>query len=320
MNSTPAISVVIPTYNHRDGLSRILDALETQTLPRHLFEVIFVDDRSTDGTAEVLESAKLERHLDMTVLSTSSNSRGPARPRNIGWHAARAPVVAFLDDDCVPDPSWLAAGLAEMQARPRMGVMQGKTLTPASVDLHALDRYAVYRLILGPSPWFEAVNILYRRAALEEAGGFNESLATWGEDTDLGWKVVAAGWERGFCAGATAVHDVERRGWRWWVTFGLKEANIVLLAARHPQFREEAFWRPWAVRRDGAAFAGALLGLAAAPLWRPFLAATLPYLWLRRPKVRRGRIVQQAVEILLADAARFAGVVKGSIIARTLVL
>jgi GT2 family glycosyltransferase len=320
MTSTPEISIVIPTYNGGTSLMALLESIAGQTLDPARYEVIVVDDCSTDGTWEALARYSHDATRAVRVLRTPTNSGGPAAPRNLGWRRSKAEYIAFLDDDCVPRPDWLTAGLSQMKRDPKVGVMQGQTLTPPEIDLYQLDRYFVYRLITEPSPWFEAVNIFYRRAALEEVGGFNETIVTWGEDTDLGWSVVEKGWARAFSKNATVTHRVERRDWRWWVRFGLLERNVVLVAARHPRFREEAFWRPWAVRRDDAAFAAAILASAAAVAWTPALIATLPYLWWRRPKVRQGRIARQSLEILSADMARLAGHISGSVRSRTLVI
>lgn len=314
------ISVVVPTYNNEGGFGQIIGALASQSLSADRFEVIVVDDSSLGGTPRELFATQDQVPFSLSILTTRTNSGGPAIPRNIGWRAASAPIVAFLDDDCVPDERWLESGLKAIEIGAHIGIVQGRTIAPPEVDLLALDRYYVYRLILEPSPWFEAANIFYRKDALEQAGGFNEQIATWGEDTDLGWRVLEAGWQRAFAADALAVHAVERRDWRWWFRFGLKEQNIVRLGVEHPRFREEAFWRSWAVRRDDAAFVAAAVGLGASAAWAPAALAVLPYAWWRRPKVRQGRIVRQSVEIVTADFARCIGHVAGSIRARTLVL
>lgn len=314
------VSVVVPTYNNEAGYAQTLSALASQSLSADRFEVIFVDDGSHGGTPKELTAAIEEVPFSLKVLTTGTNSGGPAIPRNMGWRAASAPIIAFLDDDCIPDRRWLESGLDAIGVGAHIGVVQGRTIAPPGVDLLALDRYYVYRLILEPSPWFEAANIFYRKDALEQAGGFNETIGTWGEDTDLGWKVLEAGWERAFAVDALATHAVERRDWRYWFRFGLKEQNIVRLGVEHPQFREEAFWRSWAVRRDDAAFAAAVVGLAASAAWAPAALALLPYAWWRRPKVRHGRIASQSVEILIADIARCIGHATGSVRARTLVL
>lgn len=324
MRAGPEIVVVIPTFNNAEKLRGLLAALSEQTLDRERFEVVVADDCSTDRTREVLEQMAAELPIRLRTVRTGQNTGGPSGPRNLGWRSSTAPLVAFLDDDCLPASEWLEAAVADLAANPAWGVMQGRTIAPPDVDITKRSRWQVARIIDAPGPFFEAANIFYRREALENVDGFDESIPTWGEDTDLGWRVLEAGWQRGFSAGALVVHEVDDRGWKYHLKFGWLDRRLIELAARHPQFREEAFWKPWAMSRHDAGFALALVGLAVAGIWKPSAALTLPYLWGRRPPFLRDGINAATVAIGLqtvaVDAVRFAGHVKGSISARILVL
>jgi GT2 family glycosyltransferase len=324
MTDRPRISVVIPTYNKAENLPALLGALAEQTLDPDSFEVLVVDDCSRDQTACVLDDATRSLDIALRCLRTPANSGGPSAPRNLGWGAAAAPVIAFLDDDCIPRPTWLAEAVKAMEAAPACGVCQGRTVIPAGVRIDHPSRWTVGRVVDGPTAWFEATNIFYRRDALESLGGFDETISWWGEDTDLGWRVVESGWERGFAPEAVVEHEVADRGWRWHVKFGWLDHRIIEVAAGHPQIRREGFWRPWAMHRADALFALALVGSAAAVKWKPALAATLPYLYSRRPPFRRDGINKATllvgVQTLLVDSVRFAGHMKGSARAGILVL
>src|SRR3546814_10555004 len=96
------ITVVAPTYQRADRLERLLRALEAQDHPRDRFEVVVVDDASTDATPKVLTAAQERAQIQLTVLRQATNDR-PAPGRNAGCRAASAPVVAFIEDDCTPD-------------------------------------------------------------------------------------------------------------------------------------------------------------------------------------------------------------------------
>ncbi|MEJ7764168.1 MAG: hypothetical protein WKF86_01610, partial [Acidimicrobiales bacterium] len=170
-------------------------------------------------------------------------------------------------------------------------------------------------------------------AALEQTGGFDEEMGwwstgpgpgstpvAWGEDTAAGWSVVEAGWGRGFVPEAVVIHSVEERGWLWHVKHGYLDRMIIALAVQHPGYRREAFWRPWAYRPEDAAFLAAVAGAAAAIRWRPAAAAVLPYLWLRRPSVRRKRFLQMCLGNLAVDTARAVGQLHGAVKYRTFVL
>ncbi len=98
------ISVVIATHNQRDRLRLVLSGLAVQTFSEGPFEVIVVDDGSTDGTGEFLRTYK---QLPIKAIPLHTNV-GRGRARNIGIAEARGDVVAFLDGDALPDPDWLA--------------------------------------------------------------------------------------------------------------------------------------------------------------------------------------------------------------------
>ena len=98
------ISVVIATYNQRGRLRLVLSGLATQTFSEGQFEVIVVDDGSTDGTGDFLREYE---QISLKVIPLQTNV-GACRARNIGIAEARGDLVAFLDGDALPDPDWLA--------------------------------------------------------------------------------------------------------------------------------------------------------------------------------------------------------------------
>jgi glycosyltransferase involved in cell wall biosynthesis len=101
------ISVVIPTHNRTRLLESCLQALFCQTLHRYRFEVIVVTDGPDAATAELIDSKFRELDFSIKLLSLPEK-RGPAAARNLGWKNARAALIAFTDDDCLPDPNWLS--------------------------------------------------------------------------------------------------------------------------------------------------------------------------------------------------------------------
>ena len=101
---TPSISVVVCSFNGADTLATCLSALFAQTA-RDQMQVIVVDDGSLDATAEVA------RRFDLELIVFERN-QGISKARNAGIAAARAPIVAFTDDDCVPSPEWCERLLA----------------------------------------------------------------------------------------------------------------------------------------------------------------------------------------------------------------
>ncbi|HEY8976666.1 MAG TPA: glycosyltransferase family 2 protein, partial [Burkholderiaceae bacterium] len=109
----PSLSVVIPTYRRPALLARCLDALLAQSLPGHAFEVIVVDDGCTEDTRACCSEVAIRscrRGGPVIRYLRPQGTRGPAAARNRGWRAAQGRVVAFTDDDTVPDPDWLRQG------------------------------------------------------------------------------------------------------------------------------------------------------------------------------------------------------------------
>lgn len=114
----PEISVVIPHLNQPDLLARCLEALEAQSLPRDRFEIVVVDNGSA-----VLPEAATGRFAGVTLAREAIPGPGPARNRGVGL--SRAPVLAFTDADCLPDPGWLAAIAARFAGDPALGILGG---------------------------------------------------------------------------------------------------------------------------------------------------------------------------------------------------
>lgn len=319
----PLVSVVIPTYNRSARCARLLRMLAEQTLGPRTFEVIVVDDCSPDDTADVVRALIDELPYRLELLRSDVNGgAGPAR--NIGWRACRAEIVAFIDDDVVPQPEWLEAGLAVFADRPGIGLVQGRT-NASDPDALKAKRWAYTVKVQEPGPHFESCNIFYRRAAIEAAGGFGVeyswwSSAAWCEDTLAGWSAIEAGWESDFANDAVVTHDVEYRDLKWWVKTSLSQYRQVDLAARFPDYRRRAFWRPWAPTPYDAAFVVGAIGMLGAVKWRPLALAALPYIACRRPSVRQGEFLRGCVETVLIDSARTVGNVYGSVRSRIFVV
>ena len=307
------ITVVAPTHQRSDLLQRLVSALEAQDHPADRFEVVIVDDASSDDTPAVLAALQARSTISLRALRLDCNG-GPAAARNAGWRAARAPVVAFVDDDCTPEPGWVAGLVKAFGRNERLGVAQGRTVAAAAGER---GLWAIAREFGWETPWFEGCNVAYRHEALVATGGFDEEIRWYGEDTSAGWKVLDAGWERDFAVDAVVVHDVEERGIRWRIRHAWLEAHLVELAARHPGLRREAFWRRWAFRRESVTLPLAALGLAAATR-RPLAALlVVPYLLPRRDLWSRPKDLLAFVAV---DAAAIAGHLRGSLVGRVVVL
>ncbi|CAB4950170.1 unannotated protein [freshwater metagenome] len=248
----PLVTVVVPTRDRAVRLARLLEALRRQTLDPEAFEVVVFDDASTDpGVRRVLDAVAAEGVLDLRVLRGTS-SAGPAVARNRAWRAGGAPLVAFVDDDCVPGRRWLEAlrdaWSAAALADPDLAVVQGPVDPDPAEYPHDFGPFSTTLWVREASPRFETANIAYPRALLERLGGFDERLVVAGEDTDLGWRAVEAGATVVWAGDAQVHHGVVQqgpwgrlaKGWRW--------RYVPAVFARHPGLRRElelgVFWGP----------------------------------------------------------------------------
>jgi histidinol-phosphate phosphatase family protein len=224
-----SFDVVVPTVG-RDSLARLLDALAASTGPLP-GRVLLVDDRR-DRAAPLLGGRPVPGRLAGRVRVVAGRAAGPAAARNLGWRAARASWVAFLDDDVVPSPAWLgdlAADLAGLgaevagsQGRVRVPMPEGRRPTDWERNVRGLET----------ARWATA-DMAYRRAVLAEVGGFDERFPrAYREDADLALRVMRAGYR--LVLGRRGVtHPVRAAGPLVSVRLQAGNGDDVLLRALH---------------------------------------------------------------------------------------
>lgn len=308
----PAITAAVVVKDRRELMERCLEGLFAQRVDGG-FEIIVVDNGSTDGTFEMLEEQRTVAPVPMEVIRDDGSL---GRIRNIAWRTASAPIVAFADSDCVPADGWLAAGLEAIATNDRVGVVQGCTLPDPGAERR---RWDATQELTALSNRYEACNIFYRVEALRVAGGFDEAIGFFGEDTAAGWAVLEAGWRAGFEPRAVVHHAVTFPGLGWHLRRALGYGNINTLIRRFPAMRSLLFGRVF-LRPRNAAFTAAVAGLLLAPLRPVFLVLAGPYAWLRRPRSLTRRHLGDIVGAVAFDAAVFCGLVRGSMREKTIVL
>ena len=203
MRSSPAVSVIVPVRNGADTLPPLLESIDAQTLPRDRFEVIVVDNDSSDATAAVAAT-----HGATVVREPIANR---SRARNRGAAAASARLYAFTDADCVADPRWLEGLLACSDRAP---LVAGEVELRAGGSPNAIERFeSLWRF--GQASWVEqgwaaTANLLVRAEAFDAIGGFDPSWRHIGEDVDFCLRARDAGYGLGYCADAVVGHRAER--------------------------------------------------------------------------------------------------------------
>ncbi|HEU4616558.1 MAG TPA: glycosyltransferase, partial [Gammaproteobacteria bacterium] len=189
--TTPRISVVVPSYQRLHLLHRCLAALAQSDLPAREFEIVVVHDGPSKAVRRLVQCwrSKLESSGGPEVRYRSPRHNGPAAARNVGWRIARGEIVAFTDDDTVPDAGWLSSALAAFDAR-GLDAAWGKIVMP--LGLQPTD-YELDAARLGQAE-FATANCFCRKRVLEDVGGFDERFAiAWREDSDLYFRLLAAG-------------------------------------------------------------------------------------------------------------------------------
>jgi len=312
----PDISVVIATRNRETRLAFALEALGKQTLGADRFEVVIV--RADDAAAGSLAGPPPE----LAVRSLTSPP-GPAVQRNAGWRAARAPWIAFTDDDCRPAPDWLERML-DAATDPAV-ILQGRT-EPDPDESHLCWGLARSWSIVELNDWYATCNIVYSRALLDRLGGFDERFpAAWGEDTDLGFRAREIGAAVRYVDQALVWHAVLPRTLPQALRESRRMGATATVIKRHPDHRRGLYGGAFVQARH-AYLPLALAAIALAPR-RPVLAGALaaPYLkrtipW-RDPSLRKlARAALHLPARMTVDAAEMIALGRSAVRNRVLVL
>jgi hypothetical protein len=281
--------IVIPTVG-RPSLARVLEALdqawdEVAAVPEAALpgRIVLVDDRrrppGAPGELAPLRLGNLRTPLRDRVTVLPGRGAGPAAARNVGWRATTAAWVAFLDDDVLPPPEWLAAVAADLAGLANdVGGSQGRVRVPLPPGRRPTDWE---RNVAGleTAAWATA-DMAYRRVALEAVGGFDERFPrAYREDADLALRVRAQGWRlvRGERCITHPVRPADR-----WVSLRLQAGNAddaLMLALHGRAWRELAAAPPGRKRRHLAVTALAAATLATLGARRRRVAALAAAGW-----------------------------------------
>lgn len=200
------VSVIVCTRNGSSTLRGCLEALGKQSHPG--YEVLVIDDGSTDATAEIAKSFPLVRYV-------RQDHAGLSAARNLGMDLAKHELLAYTDDDCIPDEDWLlnvcpafddercaAAGGPNLPPPPRNGTESCVAVAPGAPCHVLLDDYEAEHL--------PGCNLVIRKSALRAIGGFREEFVCAGDDVDVCWRLQAHGGRLRFVPSAVVWHHRRR--------------------------------------------------------------------------------------------------------------
>lgn len=252
--------MIIPAYNAARTIDECLEALLDQSIPRSSYEIIVVDDGSTDNTAKIVQ-----KYGSVHLLSQPRG--GPAAARNLGARFAKGEILLFTDADCVPVRAWIEE-MTRPFADPGIAGVRGafrtkqRELVARFVQIEYEDRYD---RIHGQD---EAIDFVdgyaagYRRTVFDQVGGFDVNILG-GEDIELSHRLARQGHKLVFASKAMVYHHHPTSIWRyahrkWFIAFWR-----VARYKKHPQFVVKDTHTPQVLKLQsglGVIFVGTLLG------------------------------------------------------------
>ena len=232
--------MVVVNWNRRELLVACLRSLAAQTHPD--FDVYVVDNGSEDGSAEAVAKINETFPIPLQLIQNSTN-RGFCAANNQGIAASTGRLIALLNNDAEAEPGWLEALEAVIESDPAVGMAASKILVfedprridkvghliypdgqnrgrgSGQVDAGQFDR-------VEETLWPDGCAAMYRRAMLDEVGGFDEDFFAYADDAELGLRGRIAGWSCLYAPGAVVRHH---RG----ATLGLSSARRLTLIERN---------------------------------------------------------------------------------------
>jgi glycosyltransferase involved in cell wall biosynthesis len=238
------VSVIIPTFNRKESLKKTLESLFNQTYPKDNYEILVCDDKSTDGTENMVKELMKEAPCEFRYFKSKSMYKGPGAARNVGVENARGEIIGFTDDDCVASPTWIEQAVPYFETG---GIVAIQGCVPAQVyKANKLEK--IFKIKTGLTHTMDTgryitANMFYRRKAIIEAGCFDPELMR-GQDTDLAYRVKRKGYEIPFCENVIVYHAVKYTGYlEYFKRLKYYHEYHALFIRKNPESREKLILR-----------------------------------------------------------------------------
>jgi glycosyltransferase involved in cell wall biosynthesis len=220
------VSVVIPTYRRPQLLKKCLEALLEQTITD--FEIIVVSDGPDSATADLIYSIQAQVPVRYLPLP---KKKGPAAARNYGWQNAEAEIIAFTDDDCLPENNWLVEIVRAIEGNGNIAIT-GKVTVPVSYPPTDYEKNTAGL----ETADFITANCACTKTVLQKAGGFDEQFSmAWREDSDLHFKLLQNDIPIKRLNSAEVIHPVRKSKWGVSVKEQKKTMFDALLYKKYPK-------------------------------------------------------------------------------------
>lgn len=201
------VSVIVPVYNDGERLKLCLVALDYQTYPKNLYEVIVIDN----GSDEAENIQKIVNKFTQTCFTFESKP-GSYAARNHGLSIAKGEIIAFTDADCIPKNNWLEKGVEKLLSVPNCGLVGGK-IEIFFNNPHQLTPVEVYEKVMAlPQKEFvetyhygATANVFTWKKIIQQVGDFNSFLKS-GGDVDWGNRVYGYGYHQIYAENVCVLH------------------------------------------------------------------------------------------------------------------
>lgn len=209
VDSRPLVSVIIPVFNDTERLETCLRALQRQTYPPDSFEVVVVDNGSSQDlrpTQKRFPNVRFERE----------DKPGSYAARNLGVEVSRGSILAFTDSDCIPHPCWIEAGVCKMLQSENAGLVGGPinvfpalAHSPTAVEVYDMVLSFPQHLFIAQWNFSATANLFTSRRVINSVGDFNADLKS-GGDFEWGRRVKAAGFDLYYVPELEVAHPARR--------------------------------------------------------------------------------------------------------------
>lgn len=203
--TTPFISVIIPVYNDYDRLKKCLEILDSQTYPKQSYEVIVIDNNSTDNIKSLVETFEQTKYAFEAVPGSYS-------ARNTGLSIAQGEILGFTDSDCAPAENWIEKGVANILKHPGCGLVAGRINfafqdpeNPHPAELYDSLYFLQQETYIKEDHFGATANVFTTRQIFDSVGLFNATLKS-GGDREWGERVYAAGYKQIYAADVEIAH------------------------------------------------------------------------------------------------------------------
>ena len=233
MKNYPKVSIIIPAFNEEKMIGQCLQSLLVLNYPKNKYEILVVDNNSTDATAKIIQKYE--------VSYLKEKRPAPAAARNLGIKKAKGEIVAFMDADCVVDKNWLINLIKGFHPNTKIAGVGGdiRALTHKNLIEKWADVF-LFNHKFTKIPFLITGNCAYKTEVVKKVGLFNPSFR-YGEDVDLSWRIFSLGYQFAYAPKAIVYHQVPKSLGQLLKKYFINGCAQTKLLAKHPNiFKKES--------------------------------------------------------------------------------